>query len=255
MLVKKYERKKKIKITFLGTSHGVPSEKRYCTAVLLEVGDSAYLIDAGAPVTDILLRKGFDITKIKAIFNTHFHMDHIAGGLHFINLCSWFFVDTDFDVYLPSDKGRKAIEILFDAEGSKPSERIRLKNYSDDFVYDDGNIRLVPIRNAHVGDGFDSFGFCVEIGDRRILFTGDLSNDLAADDFPKAAFDGHFDVIVSECAHFGADKLTEEIRKTDTDIFAVTHVYPFDKFAQLDKLSDSFDCTLLLAEDDDEIEF
>ncbi len=255
MLVKKYESKKKIKITFLGTSHGVPSEKRYCTAVLLEVGDSAYLIDAGAPVTDILLRKGFDLTKIKALFNTHFHMDHIAGGLHFINLCSWFFKDTDMDVYLPSEKAKTGIETLFGAEGSKPSERIRLKTYSDGFVYDDGNIRLVPIRNAHVGEGFDSFGFCIEIGDRRLLFTGDLSNNLVANDFPKIAFDGFFDVIVTECAHFGADKLAEIIRQTDTDIFAVTHIYPLDKIDALENQADSFDCALLIAEDDDVIEF
>lgn len=255
MLVKKYKPEKKIKLTFLGTSHGVSSEERYCTAVLLEVGDSAYLIDAGAPVTDILLRKGFDLTKIKALFNTNFHMDHIAGGLHFINLCSWFFNETDFDVYLPSEKGRRAIEALFDAEGSKPSERIRLKTYSDDFVYDDSDIRLVPMRNAHVEERFDSFGFYIEVGSKRILFTGDLSNDLAADDFPKIAFDGFFDVIVTECAHFGADKLAQIIPRTDTDVFVVTHVYPSDKLAQLDNMSDSFDCALLLAENDDEIEF
>ena len=29
-----------MKITFLGTSHGVPSEKRSCSSILLEVGET-----------------------------------------------------------------------------------------------------------------------------------------------------------------------------------------------------------------------
>ena len=64
-----------MKITFLGTSHGVPSEERYCQSMLLEIGENAYLIDAGAPVMNILLRRHFDLNRLKAIFLTHMHGD------------------------------------------------------------------------------------------------------------------------------------------------------------------------------------
>lgn len=43
-----------MKITFLGTGHGVPSPDRHCSATLVEVGGKRYLIDAGAPVVDIM---------------------------------------------------------------------------------------------------------------------------------------------------------------------------------------------------------
>lgn len=255
MLVKKYEPKRKIRMTFLGTGFGVPTAQRYRTAILLEVDDRAYLLDAGAPVADILQRRNYDLPKIKALFNTHFHMDHIFGGIALMDLFSVFFKDTDMQVYLPSEEGKQAIYSLLAAGGNKATDRLKMSVYDDDFIYDDGYIRLVPIRNAHGGKGFNSFGFYIEIDEHRILFTGDMSNGLKDDGFPKIAFDGHFDVVISECTHFGVQLLAENIKKTDTDIFAVTHVYPLDKFVQLEELSDELDCTLLVAEDDDEIEF
>ena len=39
-----------MKITFLGTSHGVPAADRYCYCVMIESGKSVYFIDGGAPM-------------------------------------------------------------------------------------------------------------------------------------------------------------------------------------------------------------
>ena len=64
-----------MKITLLGTSHGVPAADRYCSCTLIEAGHAAYLIDAGAPAIDLLLRRGVDLTAIRALFTTHLHGD------------------------------------------------------------------------------------------------------------------------------------------------------------------------------------
>ena len=44
-----------MKITFLGTGHGLHEKGRYRTSMMLEVGGSAYLIDAGSPVMHQLI--------------------------------------------------------------------------------------------------------------------------------------------------------------------------------------------------------
>ena len=75
-----------MKITFLGTSHGVPLASRYCSSTLVECGDNAYLIDGGAPVADLLIRYGIPYEKLRGVFVTHMHSDHTFGLLH---LCSW----------------------------------------------------------------------------------------------------------------------------------------------------------------------
>ena len=38
-----------MKLTFLGTSHGVPEKHRKCTSVLLTVQGKHYIFDAGVP--------------------------------------------------------------------------------------------------------------------------------------------------------------------------------------------------------------
>ena len=54
-----------MKITFLGTSHGVPAKDRFCSGYMIEAGDATYLVDAGAPVADLVLRHGKQITVLK----------------------------------------------------------------------------------------------------------------------------------------------------------------------------------------------
>ena len=54
-----------MKITFLGTSHGVPAADRYCSSAMIEVNGSVYLIDAGAPVIDLLIRQALKAYKHK----------------------------------------------------------------------------------------------------------------------------------------------------------------------------------------------
>ena len=56
-----------MKITFFGTSHGVPEKNRFCTCIMLESGGSIYFIDAGAPMVDLMLSKGKSVNDIKAL--------------------------------------------------------------------------------------------------------------------------------------------------------------------------------------------
>ena len=73
-----------MKIHFLGTSYGAPTAERHCQSILIETtDDSAYLVDVGAPVIDILVKQGYDLAKIKGIFITHRHGDHMNGLLIF----------------------------------------------------------------------------------------------------------------------------------------------------------------------------
>ena len=65
-----------MKITFVGTSHGVPEKNRYCTCIMLESGGAIYFIDAGAPIVDFLVNNGKSVNDLRAVFTTHVHSDH-----------------------------------------------------------------------------------------------------------------------------------------------------------------------------------
>lgn len=240
-----------MKITYFGTSHGVPSATRYTTSYLLEVGDNAYIIDAGAPVGNKLLQNGIPFSKVKALFNTHFHPDHIFGGLEFISLCNWYYKDTDLDIYLTTEAAIKDIQqLITDACVKLDSERVRMKLVTPDFLYDDGTIKVTVVPTRHLfKQNSPTFAYVVEAEGKKIMFSGDLTGTL--EDFPKVLYKEHFDYLVTECAHFPAESLEAALKDVNCDTVAVAHVFPEDKFEKLRQMNDRLKAEIVIPNDGD----
>ena len=230
-----------MKITFMGTSHGVPSAERHCSSTLIQTNGSAYLIDAGAPITDTLLRSGEIFDNVRGIFTTHCHGDHINGLFHFIDLSNWYWKNTNYDVYLTSQTVIDAIFAVLAAAspGAKfPADRLRLHVATADTKFEDENIKLAYIPTKHINEYHLSAAMDIEIEGKRILFTGDMSQKLAKDDFPKVAFEREYDLIVCELAHFGIPELTPYLDRVKTKRFAFTHASE-RKFGDIEELEKS----------------
>ena len=230
-----------MKITFMGTSHGVPSAERHCSSTLIQTNGSAYIIDAGAPITDTLLRSGEIFDNVRGIFTTHCHGDHINGLFHFIDLSNWYWKNTNYDVYLTSQAVIDAIFAVLAAAspGAKfPADRLRLHVATADTKFEDENIKLAYIPTKHINEYHLSAAMDIELEGKRILFTGDMSQKLAKDDFPKVAFEREYDLIVCELAHFGIPELTPYLDRVKTKRFAFTHASE-RKFGDIEELAKS----------------
>ena len=92
-----------MKITFLGSSHGVPEANRRCQSIMIEAGGKIYFVDMGTQAIEQLITKGIPIENVKSIFITHMHGDHTNGLISFVDLCSWYFKNTKPEFYLPGD--------------------------------------------------------------------------------------------------------------------------------------------------------
>lgn len=70
-----------MRITFLGTSAGLPTRERNVTALALALEQHRdwYLIDCGEATQHQLLRTRYSAAKLRAIFITHIHGDHCYG--------------------------------------------------------------------------------------------------------------------------------------------------------------------------------
>ncbi len=70
-----------MKITFLGTSSGVPTRSRNVSSVALRLPQKAevWLFDCGEGTQHQLLRSEIKSSQIRRIFITHMHGDHIFG--------------------------------------------------------------------------------------------------------------------------------------------------------------------------------
>ena len=68
-----------MKITFLGTSHGITEKNQFCSSALVSTGGKHYLVDAGAPVLTLLKNHDIPLTDVAGVFITHSHHDHFMG--------------------------------------------------------------------------------------------------------------------------------------------------------------------------------
>lgn len=70
-----------MKLTFLGTSAGVPTRQRNVSGLALSVGEHRdwYLVDCGEGTQHQLLRCRYSLAKLRAIFISHVHGDHCYG--------------------------------------------------------------------------------------------------------------------------------------------------------------------------------
>lgn len=248
-----FERKEyfNMKITFLGTSHGVPAADRYCSCMMIESGHSIYLIDAGAPVIDLFLRNGKSVSDLRAVFTTHVHTDHTNGIFPLVNLMNWWYKDSEADFYMTEQPLIDAWKNLNLALGSALSEeRIRFHVVEELDVYEDENIKVQYIPTQHMAPR-PSYAILVTEGDRRVLFSGDFSNRLKKQDVPAILAEEPFDAFVCEMAHFGVEDLKPYLEICKAKCVYFTHVYPLTKYEEIEAMKPSYPFSIVSPSDGD----
>ena len=245
-----------MKLTFLGSGHGVPAADRFCSCIMLEVGEQIYLIDIGAPATDLLLRHGKRIEQVRAIFTTHAHGDHVNGLLSFADLLNWYYKKGSTDIYLTEERlARAVVDYLHALQPTAfDADRVRISAVDGDFVYDDGQVRVSLIPTKHIVKGDQqrpSYAILLEAEGRRLLFTGDLSHKLAQSDFPAVALEEPVDLVVCELAHFSLDDLTPVLKRLQTKALWFNHVYPLKKLEEIEAIRSVYPFDVEIAHDGD----
>jgi len=218
-----------MKVKFLGTSHGVPMPGRYYQSIMIETKKGAYIIDAGAPVMDILINDGYDLTNLKGVFITHRHGDHLNGLNDLISLATWYYKDMRYDVYFPDLLSFVATKNYaeFLNPGKNP-EYITYNLIGEGKFFDNGDVKITAIKTEHMDP---SYAFLIEGEGKKVFVTGDMHQTLR--DFPQMLNDTEVDLLISECAHFPAEALVEKLKETKARKGAVVHVYPTEKYDEL----------------------
>lgn len=226
-----------MKITFLGTSDGLPRPGHFRASTMIEISDRLYLIDGGAPVIDLILSNGKRPEQLKAFFNTHPHTDHVDGLLSLITLCGWTYPDTAFDICVPDRCVTDAFVAYHETlTGTKyPHDRLRNKVYTEGEIYDDGYIRVSAIPTKHCLP-MPSYAFLVEAEGKRVVFSGDMSQFFRGDDFPKVVLDEDIDLFVCEMAHFGEEHILPYFERCRAKRVMFNH-YQKRKEADIESLS------------------
>ncbi len=212
-----------MRLTFFGSSHGVPEPDRKCTSMLLQVGEICYFVDMGTPAVDELTKRGISTDRVKAVFVTHMHGDHTNGLIPFVDLLSWYYKTSDPQIFLPQLEGVSHLESWISANGTQLRPEIGFQKIKEGTFYDDGVLKATAVRTQHTDA---SFAFWIQAEGKNLLFTGDLAGPQK--DFPQVAFNQKMDLIVCEGAHFPVTDYLPFFERCKAGQYCITHYAPWN---------------------------
>ena len=225
-----------MKITFLGTSHGITEKNQFCSSALISTGGNHYLIDAGAPVLTLLKNHDIPLADVAGVFITHSHHDHYLGLVTLTQQINEFrqFSGVGFPVYVPDEEDyHRMFHFLFGDPTFTGRLAYRVYGGMTDplgdrdrrisaVIFDDGNLKVTAIpvdhyKNAHA--------FLLEAEGKRVVFTGDLAADMP--DYPTVITETDVDVVVTEGAHTKLNKpeVMALLKSSRTKTLVISHRY------------------------------
>lgn len=223
-----------MKLTFLGTCSGTePMPRRHHSSFVLEIGGVNYWFDAGENCSHAAYTSGIDLSRVRAVFISHMHIDHTGGLANLIFTIYKVFErtkkahinDNCYDVFVPDLDLFSAIRSV--AEAYVPPHAIGVRavgrEVKDGVVYEDTNVRVSALHNAHLGedgtDGWHSYSYLIEAEGKRIVFSGDV---LAASELDPLIGEG-CDLLIMETGHHAVEDVCRYAEEHSVKRLLFTH--------------------------------
>ena len=92
-------------VTILGSSSAKPTLSRHPSAQVVNVHEQYYLVDAGEGVQQQLIRYGINPLRLRAVFISHLHGDHVFGLFPLISTLALYGRKTPLRVFAPAPMG------------------------------------------------------------------------------------------------------------------------------------------------------
>ena len=196
-------------------------KERLNESSILEIGGGVYWFDMGEGCARSAYLSGIDVTRTKAIFVSHPHIDHIGGmanvfhlfnkliGKHGMSFANGGAVEICFpDLELFASV--KQVALGGRHSGAKLLFGLNEHQIRDGVIFEDENIRVTAKGNRHLpGDGADgtyhSFSFLVEADGKRIIFSGDVKRPDELD----GLIGGGVDLLIMETGHHKVSDVCE----------------------------------------------
>lgn len=153
-----------MKITFLGTSSGVPTKVRNVSSVALSLPQKAeiWLFDCGEGTQHQILHSDLKSSQIKRIFITHLHGDHIFGLMGLLASCGLAGNAENIAIYGPPGLD-KYIKACMNYSSTHLSYNLQFNTVEPGLVYENEQFSVTTYPLKH---RITAFGYRVTEKDR-----------------------------------------------------------------------------------------
>ncbi len=153
-------------IKFLGTSAGCPTLKRNVTSIALIINNPSYeiwLFDCGEATQHQILKSYIKITKIRKIFITHLHGDHILGLIGLLTTISINKSNNLLEIY--GCKGIKEyIEFSLKFTNSYINYPIKIYEISEGEIFNNG---ILKVKCFSLNHNIKCYGYYIKELDKK----------------------------------------------------------------------------------------
>lgn len=94
-----------LKVTILGSASAKPTVDRHPSAQIVNANEQYFLVDAGEGVQQQMFRNGINPLKLRAVFISHLHGDHVYGLFPLLSTLGLYGRQTPLTVYAPHPFG------------------------------------------------------------------------------------------------------------------------------------------------------
>ena len=221
------------KIHFFGTCSGTePIAGRNHVSFAVEINGVYYWFDAGEGCSRTAHLSGVDLLKVKSIFISHAHMDHVGGLGNLLwnirkltTISDRRPIDKCIHLYTPNIKSWEGLYCLLQntEAGFKCDYDILTHQVVDGVVYEDENIKVTAVHNHHLqseeGDGWLSFSYVIECCGKKVVFSGDVRDVY---DLDASVGDG-CDMLMMETGHHKIDDICKYVGGKNVDRLLFVH--------------------------------
>lgn len=146
------------KVTILGSSSAKPTLNRHPSAQVVCIHEQYFLVDAGEGVQQQMIRYGINPLKLREVFISHLHGDHVFGLFPLFSTLGLYGRRTPLRVYAPAPFGEmlEAHLRLFDKELPYEVEWIEVDTTKHRLLMENRTIEVwsIPLRHRVPCAGF-----------------------------------------------------------------------------------------------------
>lgn len=147
-----------IKVTILGCASAKPTANRHPSAQIVNVDEQYYLVDAGEGVQKQMFRYGINPLKLRGIFISHLHGDHVFGVFPLISTLGLYGRRTPLKIFAPRPFGEILESHLryFDSDLPYEVEWVEVDTTAHRIIFENNSLEVwsIPLRHRVPASGY-----------------------------------------------------------------------------------------------------